>query len=244
MFRFATTPEVGRLSESRRSDGPDPFDWIGHCDSKPNVRTAKIQPRSHHQTFDFTSISDVTCFVADTLIRTPSGEVPIDALSVGDPVMTRDHGAQIIRWIGKSQVDATPHTAPIAFSVGALGNTVPLQVSPQHRVLLTGWRCATIAGTKEVLAPARHLINDRDIKQVIGGKVTYIHLAFDHHEIIMAHGIASESFHPDSMSLDGLNDDVRSTLLDLFPDVGAQPASYGPKVRPEVKPYEARLIRP
>ena len=192
----------------------------------------------------FREIEAITCFTSGTLILTPRGEIPIDALAIGDRVITRDHGVQPIRWIGKTTVRAEGDLAPIAFAPGAFGNSEVLHVSPQHRMLLSGWRCDMVAGTKEALAPAKHLINDRDIRRAPGGTVTYIHLAFDQHEIITAGGVLSESFHPGQMALDALDVPVRAELLRLFPDVRIDTRHYGPAARPQVKPYEARLIRP
>lgn len=196
------------------------------------------------KTINFREIENVTCFTAGTLVLTPRGEIPIEALEAGDSVITRDHGAQQVRWIGTTTVQATGDLAPIEFAAGAFGNSTPLLVSPQHRMLLSGWRCDMVAGTKEALAPAKHLINDRDIRRAVGGTVTYIHLAFDQHEIITAGGVHSESFHPGHMALDALAMPTRAELLRLFPDVRVNTTSYGPSARPQVKPYEARLIRP
>jgi len=56
--------------------------------------------------------------------------------------------------------------------------------------------------------------------------VTYIHLAFDQHEIITAGGVLSESFHPGQMALDALEVPVRAELLRLFPDVRIDTRHY------------------
>ncbi|MEE4187556.1 MAG: Hint domain-containing protein, partial [Roseobacter sp.] len=47
----------------------------------------------------------VPCLTRGTLIRTPSGDVPIESLNVGDLVCTMHHGAQQIRWIGSRRVE-------------------------------------------------------------------------------------------------------------------------------------------
>jgi hypothetical protein len=39
------------------------------------------------------------CFVAGTLIATPSGAVPVERLRPGDLVATWDEGAQPVRWV-------------------------------------------------------------------------------------------------------------------------------------------------
>ncbi|WP_394178294.1 Hint domain-containing protein [Yoonia maritima] len=85
---------------------------------------------------------DMTCFTQGTLIKTISGEVPIEELEQGDLVLTADAGYQPLRWIGRKEVSASrldkqPNLRPVCISKGALGTDMPstdLVVSPQHRV--------------------------------------------------------------------------------------------------------------
>lgn len=190
----------------------------------------------------FKSIETVACFTNDTTILTPSGDLPVTALRTGDQVITRDHGAQVIRWIGTTTIAAKGDLAPISFAANALGTHAPFEVSPQHRMLLSGWRCELTSGTPEALAPAKHLINDTTIRQVQRDTVTYVHLAFDRHEVICGNGVWSESFHPGAMALDALSAATRTELLRLFPKVAISPMSYGPSARQHIKRHEARMI--
>nr|WP_246414508.1 peroxidase family protein [Yoonia ponticola] len=194
--------------------------------------------------FAFQSVENVTCFTGGSLILTPDGDKPIETLQVGDAVITRDHGAQAIRWIGTTTVAAHGDLAPISFAENALGTHAAFDVSPQHRMLLSGWRCELASGTKEALAPAKHLINDTTIRQIDRDRVTYIHLAFDQHEVICGNGAWSESFHPGSMALDTLSAATRAELFRLFPQVAVNPINYGPSARPQMKFHEARMILP
>lgn len=202
-------------------------------EERGNTKSRKLDPDT-----------DVPCFTAGTRIRTAAQDIPIEHLQVGDTVLTRDRGPQPIRWIGTTEITPTLATAPVAFAPGTLGNTETLLVSPCHRMLLSGWRCSKIAGAPEALAAAVHLVNGRDVTRVADQPVRYFHLAFDQHEIIMANGVPSESFHPDTMPLAALGGGPRAELLAIFPHVAERAASFGPLARPEVKPYEARLIRP
>ncbi len=190
----------------------------------------------------FQNIETVACFTIGALILTPRGEIPIEALHTGDHVITRDHGAQPIRWIGTTTVAALGDLAPIRFAENALGAHATFEVSPQHRMLLSGWRCELASGAQEALAPAKHLINDTTIRQVQRDTVTYVHLAFDRHEVICADGAWSESFHPGAMALDALSAATRAELFRLFPKVAMSPISYGPSARLQIKRHEARMI--
>ncbi len=128
------------------------------------------------------------CFTPGTLISTPIGERPIEDLKAGDLVTTLDNGPQPVLWIGQTTVAAEGRFAPVRFEAGVFGLNLPLLVSPQHRMLLDDWRASYLYGQSEVLIAAHCLINGENVKRVEGGKVTYIHLLFARHEIIIANG--------------------------------------------------------
>lgn len=137
------------------------------------------------------------CFCRGTRILTSRGEIPIEDLQAGDKAVTVDHGLQSIRWVGFSTVVAQGgDLAPILFEAGALGNTGPLRVSPQHRMIVSGPVSEMLFGESEVLVPAKSLINDRTIRRDPGDRVDYFHMLFDRHEIVWAEGARSESFFP------------------------------------------------
>lgn len=126
----------------------------------------------------------VPCFVTGTPIITQTGECSVEDLAPGDMVLTMDHGFQPVRWVGQRTVAASGALAPILFAEGALGNDVPLMVSPQHRMMMRGWRVEMNFGEAEVLVPAHSLVNGETVHRVEGGEVTYVHVLFDCHEII------------------------------------------------------------
>lgn len=170
------------------------------------------------ESVDFTSIERITCFTIGTMIIAETGKVAIETLQVGDRVWTMDNGLQPIAWIGQATVPAKGALAPILIREGAMGNTRDLLVSPQHRMMLDGWRVEMHCGADEVLAPAKALTNDGSIRRIEGGEVTYVHIAFDTHEIVMAEGIPSESFFPGAEALNALDAAARNEILTLFPE--------------------------
>lgn len=187
----------------------------------------------------------VTCFAAGTRIRTANGDRPVDGLQPGMRVHTLDHGLQPLRWVGCRAVPATGAFAPILFRAGAIGNHRDLRLSPQHRVLLTGWRAELHAGTPEALVAARHMVNDRDILRAPGGTVRYYHLLLDRHQLIWSEGALSESFHPGQVGLAALDHAARDEVLALFPQLAQTGAiAYGPAARPVLRAHEARLSVP
>jgi hypothetical protein len=54
-----------------------------------------------------TVTANIPCFCRGTLIRTPSGDVPVEALAVGDRILTLSGEAQPIVWIGTGRVLVT-----------------------------------------------------------------------------------------------------------------------------------------
>lgn len=192
----------------------------------------------------FVSVTTVPCFTPGTRIRTDRGEVPVELLSVGDLVETRDNGLQPIRWIGQRRVHAVGPHAPVAIEAGVFGSHGRLVVSPQHRVLLTHWMAELMFGEDEVLVAARDLVNDCSVRVIAGGDVTYIHLLFDQHQIIWSEGLQTESFLPGPQVMSDLEDRVRAEVLALFPEIDAEThAGYGPAARAALRSYEARVLR-
>ena len=167
------------------------------------------------------------CFTAGTLIDTPSGAVQIETLLAGELVTTADHGAQQIRWIGRTYLPAAvlaqhPEFRPIRIMRDAFGPGLPYRdtaLSPQHRILISDWRAMLFFGEDEVLVPAHKLVNDAAIRPDHGARgVIYYHLAFDRHEVIWGDGLMSESY------LMGSNDarHTRAEMQALFIPATAQ----------------------
>lgn len=89
---------------------------------------------SHTQNNQYTDY--FACFAKGSMIDTAHGPVTIEDLSVGDMIVTLDHGLQPIRWIEGRKVRAVGNMAPVVFAKGAIGNTEELRVSPEHRMLI------------------------------------------------------------------------------------------------------------
>lgn len=168
----------------------------------------------------------IICFAEGAPILTPQGYRPVEALGVGDRVITRDHGAQPIVWVGSREVAGTGALAPIRFAPGALGNAWAFRVSPNHRMLISGAMADLTMGLPEVLVPAKHLVNDQTIRSAPCDAVTYHHFLLAGHEIVDVAGALSESLHPGAEALDMMGEEARAEVLALFPEldgIGAKP---------------------
>jgi hypothetical protein len=198
------------------------------------------------------TLTSVPCFVAGTMILTPDGNVPVETLSPGDLVMTMDEGAQPLRWIGQRTVPATGKMAPIRIRAGTFGDHGTLMLSPQHRVLVRDALAELLFGEFEVLVAAKDLVNDRSIRAIEGGEVTYVHLLFDRHQIVYSEGLATESFLPGAELSKSFDEEAVSEIYSLFPELdpafaegaetGLTSASAGIAARRVLRSFESMVL--
>jgi len=158
-----------------------------------------------YQTSDFIAIESsgnlvietdvLPCFAAGTRVLTAQGEIAVEALQVGDQVVTVTDGLRQlspVTWIGHRQVDLARHAEPervrpVRILRGAFGDNLPVRdlvLSPDHAIFAEG-----------VLVPVKYLINgttvrfDHAIKRVI-----YFHVELTQHEVLLAEGLPAESY--------------------------------------------------
>ncbi|HEY0909032.1 MAG TPA: Hint domain-containing protein, partial [Bradyrhizobium sp.] len=171
-------------------------------------------------------ITAVACYAAGTLIRTDRGEIAVEALAIGDHVVTASGEARPIHWLGKRSyggrfIMGRKDILPICFKAGALDDNVPhrdLWVSPHHAMYCEG-----------VLIEAKDLVNGVSVVQAESvERVEYFHIEFETHDVIIAEGALSESF---------VDDDSRGMFHNaheyqvLYPDTPNEPARfYAPRL--------------
>lgn len=168
------------------------------------------------------------CFTRGVRLAVPGGEAAVEMLAAGDLVLTRDHGAQPIRWIGRRRLDAIDlrqheQLCPIRIRAGALGEGVPardLLVSPQHRVLVRSRIAQKIFATDEVLVAARQLLQVEGVDVVHDlDEVEYFHLLFDRHEVVTSNGAPTESLYLGAMARQAMGAEALAEIRLLFPEL-------------------------
>ncbi|MEL6809613.1 MAG: Hint domain-containing protein, partial [Pseudomonadota bacterium] len=199
----------------------------------------------------YSEIEQIICFTPTTRIATQKGEVLVAHLAPGDKVITRDNGLQELRWVGRrdlgpADMQANARFQPVLIRKGALGNGAPerdMLVSPQHRMLITSDVAAVMFDEREVLVAAKHLTGLDGVDQVQTGAVSYMHLMFDQHEVVLADGAWSESFQPGDHSLRGIGAAQRGEVEALFPELQTADGldHYG-AARLSLKRHEAQVI--
>lgn len=191
----------------------------------------------------FVTVNTVPCFVAGTLIATPAGPRPVESLRPGDLVLTQDDGAQPLRWVGSRSVAAEGALAPIRISAGAFGAHQALMLSPQHRVLVRDPLAELLFGDVEVLVAAKDLVNGTTVSVVEGGRVEYVHILFDRHQLVWSAGLATESFLPGPQVMGGFDACVQDEICAIFPELDPKTgAGYSPAARRLLKGYEAQVL--
>lgn len=188
---------------------------LGQLFPKTDYTLVRIDTKNARQKF-----AEAACvsFTRGTHITLASGaQVPIEDLRIGDKVLTRDDGAQEIRWIGQNTLRANGDFAPIVIKAGTLNNANDLVVSREHRLFVYQRSDQIGAGQSELLVKARHLVNGDTVYEQNGGFVDYFQLLFDRHHIIYAEGIAAESLRIDPRTKQVLPPELLGRMSNLLP---------------------------
>jgi hypothetical protein len=133
----------------------------------------------------------VSCYCPGTLILTARGEVAVERLAVGDLVVTASGHKKPIQWIGHRDVDCARHPEPekvwpVRIAAGAIGPGMPaseLVVSAEHSLFFD-----------DILVPARLFVNGSTVLQEPVESVSYWHVELDSHDLLIAEGVAAESY--------------------------------------------------
>jgi autotransporter passenger strand-loop-strand repeat protein len=137
------------------------------------------------------TLDSTPCYCRGTLIRTDRGDVAVEALAVGDRVVTYAGATAPVRWIGHRRVACRSHPDaasvwPVLVAADAFAARQPqrdLLLSPEHAVFVEG-----------VLIPIRHLINGASIVQIAVEDVEYWHVELDRHDVLLAENLPAESY--------------------------------------------------
>jgi hypothetical protein len=126
--------------------------------------------------------------VAGSIIFTSDGEIPVEYLSPGDRVVTRDSGMVELRAISSRRI-----TAPaVAIKAGSLGHTRPehnvILPAAQH-VLVRDWRAQSMFGTPHAIVQAGQLIDNEFITDLGAREMVLFHMTFAKTHVIYADGL-------------------------------------------------------
>jgi len=123
-----------------------------------------------------------------TIVLTLDGEMPVEHLTPGDRIITRDTGVATLRGI----TAAVRKLAPVRIKAGSLGHTRPdrdIALPPATRLHIRDWRAEALFGTPTAMVAAGRLIDGEFIAQAEPQKITVYRLAFDGGHIVYADGL-------------------------------------------------------
>jgi hypothetical protein len=185
-------------------------DGLGHYEDYYAVKTGnnyavpylKIYPdqgqtfNQHTPTYPITFSNHSTdfqlpCYAEGTRILTTRGDFAVEDLAAGDEAVLAGGGTRPVIWIGARKVRCTGRpdgqdVRPVRIRQGAFGEGLPrrdLVVSPGHAIFVD-----------RQLVPAAQLLNGATIVQEDVESVRYFHVELDAHDVLLAEGLACESY--------------------------------------------------
>ncbi|MCR8825686.1 Hint domain-containing protein [Pseudosulfitobacter koreensis] len=126
--------------------------------------------------------------VAGTILLTSDGEIPVEYLSAGDRIITRNAGLVTLKAVATTQI----RSAAVAIAAGSLGQRRPetnVILPAAHQVLIRDWRARALAGAAQAVLPAGCLIDGEFITDLGVRTMTLIQLGFDAPHVIYADGL-------------------------------------------------------
>lgn len=116
------------------------------------------------------------------------GELPVEFLSPGDRIITRDSGVAELAYIHAIKT----HCEMIAVMGGSLGHNKPeddTAIPASQGVLLRDWRAAALRGARQAVVPARELTDGEFIRSLGTRSVMLYVLEFDAPHILYVDGM-------------------------------------------------------
>lgn len=139
----------------------------------------------------------LNALVAGTEVLTLEGAMPVEYLSPGDRVITRDSGTATLTAIRHRK----GRVRLVAIRAGTLGNSRPdsdAVLPAGQEILVRDWRARALFGAERALVPAERLADGEFIRVIGTREVTLVELCFDAPHIVYGDGLelasaASES---------------------------------------------------
>ena len=146
-------------------------------DSRDSLQTHPVSPHETH-----------AGFLSGTPILSKDGEIPVEYLSPGDRIISRDAGFARLEHISLSQ----RMVRAICFTAGSLGHTRPDQdlILPEfQKVLIRDWRAQALFGVSQAMVRAGDLVDDEFICDQGIRPMTLYQLHFSSYHVVYAGGM-------------------------------------------------------
>lgn len=173
----------------------------------------------------YSALGSVPCFHQGTTLMTDEGPQPVDWIRPGDRVLTKDHGFQPVIWsnrtvISKAHLKFAQCLRPVKIAAQSVNGEIPkndLLLSPDHRILLKSPMIQMLFGHEEVFTAIKTVTNGDTVAQTLPDHaISYFHILFEQHEVILAEGLWVESFFPGKMALAALPAKMQAQIRGLL----------------------------
>ncbi len=121
-------------------------------------------------------------------IMTADGELPVEFLSAGDRIVTRNGGMVELGAIHAT----TQATRAVKFTAGCFGEAGPsadMLLPADQPVLIRDWRARALFGQSQAMATAAMLVDGEFITDIGPRKLVLFRLEFDRPRIVYAGGL-------------------------------------------------------
>ena len=121
-------------------------------------------------------------------VLTGDGSLPVEFLSAGDRIITRNGGMTELLAI----TAITQSTRAIKITQGAFGSTGPdcdVVLPTDQPVLIRDWRARAFFGQSQAMTTAGHLVDDTFITDIGPRRLVLFRLSFDRPRVIYAGGL-------------------------------------------------------
>lgn len=134
------------------------------------------------------TIRPVPALTAGVTVLTLAGALPVEHLTPGDRVITRD-GARTLKAI-HARTEAVARMVRV--SASAIGVEQPeedMLITPDTMILIRDWRAKALAAAPQAVVSAAKLIDGEYVRMIETDEIWMISLHFDAPEIIYANGL-------------------------------------------------------
>jgi Hint domain-containing protein len=138
--------------------------------------------------------------ISGTILLTQEGEIPVEFLSPGDRIITRDAGMVRLKTIRHRRLI----TRAISFAAGSLGHLRPdqdLVVPAAQMVLLRDWRAKAMFGSDHAMVRADALVDGEFVCDLGPQKMLLHQLGFDAPHVVYAGGLELSCMSEDAHEL-------------------------------------------
>lgn len=153
-----------------------------------------MKPKTRHVTPDAPNAYGLA---SGTILLTLDGELPVEFLTIGDRVITRDTGMAVVKSVRPVRVICRA----VRLAAGSLGHTRPdrdVILPADQQVLIRDWRAHALFGVQQAMVAAQQLIDGEYITDLGETRMTLYRIEFDAPHVIYADGLEVRSTQPEN----------------------------------------------